>query len=145
MNGEQAVENFLSRLPQEKVASKTPERNDSNRFFWMTNKAGNLVPVPEHLAVAKLAKGYQHTDGKLTSEDPQDRVRPARRKSEKGQLADAMGMLAETIKGGAVTPKTETKELTADEARFEELKTKRAWTNPETKEEYAELKAKLGK
>lgn len=143
---EQAVNSFLNRLPADKVASKTPERNDSNKFFWMTNKAGRKVPVPEHLAAAKLAKGFKHTDGKIYSEDPADRVKPARQKSEKGQLADAMGLLADAIAGGQVKPEEVeqvAKTQTPDEKRFAELKEQKAWLKSDLKEEYSELKAKL--
>lgn len=135
-NQELAVGNFYKSLPQNKIAEATPERNDSNLFYLMLNKHGREVPVPKHLLSEKLAKGYTPTDGELHSDNPADRVKPPRRKSDKAQLAEAITTMTEAMKPAKGTPE--------EQARFQELKDMKAWTKPEFKEEYSELKAKLG-
>ena len=90
------VEAFYNTLPAEMVAERVKENNNTNKYYWMNNKRGRLVPVSHLYVTDALMKGYTHTDGVLKSDDltPQAVVP---RVSEKRQLANALENLANLV------------------------------------------------
>lgn len=53
-----------------------PNANTNNKYYWMKNAKGRLVPVDAEKVGEVLSRGYVHTDGKLMNDDPSKQVQP---------------------------------------------------------------------
>lgn len=80
-------------------ADKVKENNINNQFYWMLNAKGAKVPVAHTYVKEALKRGYQHTDGKVCSEDPKENVRYGRKAKPRPQeqMAEAISKLADVV------------------------------------------------
>lgn len=108
-------------------ARKVPEHNKNNRFFWMENPAGRIVPVGIHEEREKQRRGYIHTDKKICSDDLSERVSPpAVAADPMARLADAMEKVIEKTTGKKEVEEEEKEKPAVSQAVLEKLEKARA-------------------